>query len=244
VCRVLGAPAIHLALEAIEVYGVRKYLTVWKVYQGGPLGAAVREVLEEEFEHEDLVVTGDAERRISPDRVRNIFLGFNDGLIEILGAVTGFFAAFGEPRAVLVAGSTVAVAGALSMAAGAYLATSSESEVRDTELERRRFLGSGADSEPRRESPGGAAAVVGGSYFAGALVPVLPVLLGASSAWPSLLVAGSLIVCVSWLVAFLSGMNARRRVLTNLVIIAAAVVVTYAIGTATKLLSGIDLGSL
>ena len=28
VCRIFGAPAIHLVLEAIEVYGVRKYLRV------------------------------------------------------------------------------------------------------------------------------------------------------------------------------------------------------------------------
>ena len=45
VARVFGAPAIHLILEAIEVFGVRKYLTVWRQYEHGPLGAAVREVL-------------------------------------------------------------------------------------------------------------------------------------------------------------------------------------------------------
>ena len=107
----------------------------------GPLGAAVRSILEDEFEHEDAVVTGDAERRLNPERVRNIFLGLNDGLVEILGAVSGFFAAFGNSVAVLAAGVTVAVAGALSMAAGAWVATSSEAEVRATETGRRRFLG-------------------------------------------------------------------------------------------------------
>jgi hypothetical protein len=39
VCRVFGAPAIHLVLEAIEVYGVRKYLRVWSTYGDGPRGA-------------------------------------------------------------------------------------------------------------------------------------------------------------------------------------------------------------
>jgi len=39
-CRIFGEPAIYLALEAIEVYGVRKYLTVWNAYRDGPLGAA------------------------------------------------------------------------------------------------------------------------------------------------------------------------------------------------------------
>jgi hypothetical protein len=69
------------------------------------------------------------------------FLGLNDGLVEILGAVGGFFVAFGSSMAVLAAGFTVAVAGAMSMAAGAYIGAGSEAEVRATEDERRRFLG-------------------------------------------------------------------------------------------------------
>jgi VIT1/CCC1 family predicted Fe2+/Mn2+ transporter len=239
VCRVLGAPAIHLVLEAIEVHGVRKYLQVWDRYRDGPLGAALREVLEDEFKHEDATVGGETERRINPERVRNIFLGLNDGLVEILGAVSGFFAAFGDAVTVLMAGLTVAVAGALSMAAGAYVATGSEAEVRDTEAARRRFLGEDGSGDDPRESALGAALLVGASYFAGALVPVVPVLFGAHTAWPSVAVAGVVIVIVSMLLAFLSGMNVRRRILTNLVIIAAAVGVTYLIGIVTKAVFGI-----
>ena len=33
-CRLFGATAVHLVLEAIEVYGVRKYLSLWRSYQG------------------------------------------------------------------------------------------------------------------------------------------------------------------------------------------------------------------
>ncbi|HEV8143720.1 MAG TPA: VIT1/CCC1 transporter family protein, partial [Methylomirabilota bacterium] len=131
-CRIFGAPAIALVLEAIEVHGVRKYLGVWSRYGDGPMGVALREVLEDEFKHEDATVAGEGERQINPDRVRNIFLGLNDGLVEILGAVSGFFGAFGNAAMVLMAAFTVAVAGALSMAAGAYVAASSEAEVRDT----------------------------------------------------------------------------------------------------------------
>ena len=75
---------------------MRKYLDVWDRYGDGPLGAALREVLEDEFEHEDATVAGDAERQINPERVRNIFLGFNDGLVEIVGAVSGYGVAFGS----------------------------------------------------------------------------------------------------------------------------------------------------
>jgi len=241
VCRVFGAPAIALVLEAIEVHGVRKYLDVWERFGVGPVGTALREVLEDEFKHEDATVEGDAGRRINPERVRNIFLGLNDGLVEILGAVSGFFAAFGNAAMVLMAGFTVAVAGSLSMAAGAYFAASSEAEVRATERARARFLGEDAADDGASESPFGAAMLIGVSYFAGALVPVLPVLFGARSALVSLIAAGSVIVVVSMLLAFLSGMNVWRRITTNLVIIAAAVAITYAIGLVTKAVFGVSL---
>jgi vacuolar iron transporter family protein len=239
-CWLFRAPAMHLTLEAIEVHGVRKYLDVWRAYGDGPLGPAVRPVLEDEFKHEDAVVTASAERQISPERVRNIFLGLNDGLVEILGAVSGFFGAFGNPLTVLIAGLTVAVAGALSMAAGAYIAASSESEVRRTESARRQFLGeTTAPAETAGDSAFASALVVGASYLAGALVPVLPVLAGARTALPTVFTAGSVIVVVSVVVAFLSGMDVKRRVMMNVVITAGAVVITYAIGLATKMIWGI-----
>jgi VIT1/CCC1 family predicted Fe2+/Mn2+ transporter len=241
VCRLFGNSAIHLVLEAIEVHGVRKYLAIWRRYADGPLGAAVREVLEDEFKHEDAVVTGDAERRINPDTVRNVFLGLNDGLVEIVGAVSGFFAAFGgQPLAVVAAGTTVAVAGAFSMAAGAYIAASSEAEVRETEDARQRFLGEPVEAGTAG-SAFGAAALVGLSYFAGAAIPVLPVLFGARSALIPVLCAGVVIVVVSAIVAFLSGMNVRRRIALNVLITALAAGVTYVIGLATNALLGIGV---
>jgi VIT1/CCC1 family predicted Fe2+/Mn2+ transporter len=239
ICRLFGTPAIHLVLEAIEVYGVRKYLALWRAYGNAPLGNALREVLVDEFKHEDAVVTGDANRRISPERIRNIFLGLNDGLTEILGAVSGFFAAFQEASTVLIAGSTVAVAGAISMAAGAYVATSSEAEVRGTERERQEFLGERVPAVEGRESALASALLVGASYLLGALIPVLPVVCGARTALASLLAGGSMIILVSMIVAFLSGMDVRRRVVMNVVIITAAVGITYLIGVVTRSLWGI-----
>ena len=50
-----------------------------------------------------------------------------------------------------------------------------------------------------------------------------------------------MIVVVSTLLAFLSGMDVRRRIAMNLVIIAAAVAVTYLIGTLTRTLWGISV---
>src|SRR6267142_912248 len=240
VCRLFGATAIHVVLEAIEVHGIRKYLEVWKRYGDGPLGAAVREVLEDEFKHEDTVVTAEGDRRINPEKVRNLFLGLNDGLVEILGAVSGFFAAFNSSVAVVAAGFTVGVAGALSMAAGAYIGANSEAELRETEDARKRFLGEPVTSEAV-EGALVSAAIVGIGYFVGAVVPVLPVLFGARNVLPTVLTGGAMIVAVSAIVAFISGMNVRRRIALNVVITGIAVVVTYALGLLTKRLLGIEI---
>ncbi|MES4785837.1 MAG: hypothetical protein C4294_08470, partial [Nitrospiraceae bacterium] len=77
-----------------------------KSYKDEPLGTAVKGILLDEFKHEDAIVTQMAERKINPEKIRNIFLGLNDGLVEILGAVSGFFGAFGNAIMVLIAGST------------------------------------------------------------------------------------------------------------------------------------------
>jgi VIT1/CCC1 family predicted Fe2+/Mn2+ transporter len=239
-CRLLGTTGIHLVLEAIEVHGVRKYLSLWALYKDQPLGNALKGILMDEFKHEDVLVSQLTERKINPERIRNVFLGLNDGLVEILGAVSGFFGAFGDAVTVLIAASTTAVAGSISMAAGAYAALNSEKEVRTTEFLRKQFLGEDAGPQ-MEERPLTSAVVVGCSYFLGALVPVLPVLLGAQTALFSILTAGSIVVVVSTLLAFLSGMDVTRRIALNLVIITIAVGVTYGIGLLAKQVWGISV---
>lgn len=241
VCRLFGSTAVHLVLEAIEVHGVRKYLAIWREYQGQPLGEALRGILMDEFKHEDVLVTELTKRKINAEKIRNIFLGLNDGLVEILGAVSGFFGAFGSATTVLIAASTTAVAGALSMAAGAFLALNSEKEVKTTEIAKKVFLGEESELIPMEESPLGSALVVGFAYIAGALVPVLPVLIGAKDALFSVITAGFMVIVVSAILSFLSGMDVKRRIVLNLIIITVAVTVSYSIGLAAKHIWGIHL---
>jgi vacuolar iron transporter family protein len=240
-CRLFGTTGIHLILEAIEVHGVHKYLALWKEYQQQPLGEALRGILMDEFKHEDVLVTGLTNRKINAEKIRNIFLGLNDGLVEILGAVSGFFGAFGSATTVLIAASTTAVAGALSMGAGAFLALNSEKEVRLMELSRKTFLGEPADTDPMEESPLSSALVVGSAYLTGALVPVLPILIGATSAIFSVLMAGLTVIVVSTILSFLSGMEIKRRIALNLLIMTLAVSVSYGIGLLANRLWGISV---
>lgn len=135
----------------------------------------------------------------------------------------------------------MAVAGSLSMGAGAYVAGSSEREVQRIETGKRAFLGESPGQAARASSPLRAAVLVGVSYVLGALVPVLPVLLGARTVVVSLVAGGVVTVIVSAVLAFLSGMDLRRRLLTNVVILAAAVGITYVIGLAARALLGIAI---
>lgn len=82
---------------------------------------------------------------------------------------------------------------------------------------------------------------MGGAYFLGALVPVLPVAFGAQSAWPSIVAAGVMSVSVSTVLAFLSGMNLRKRIALNLIIVIVAVSATYGIGLVAKRLWGVSV---
>lgn len=239
--RLFGLSAIHLVLEAIEVYGIRKYLTLWEAYRDTPLGEATKAILRDELGHEDKIVAQIAARKINPERVRSVFLGFNDGSVEILGAVSGFFAAFQTATSVLVAGSTVAVAGAISMAAGAFVASSSAKEVESIERSRQAFLGEKQDGPTEDDHPFGSSLIVGVSYLIGALIPILPVLFGAINAWTSILVSGIAIILVSFVLAFLSGMKITHRISMNLAIIAVAVGISYLIGLAARSIWGVTI---
>ncbi len=232
--RLFGVSGMLLVLEAVEVHGIRKYLDLWATAPEGALRTDIKSILKDELQHEDTMITQIAGRNVRPEGIRNAFLGFNDGSVEILGAVSGFSTAFSDVSHVLVAGFTVAVAGALSMAVGAFMATSAEREVVALDQLRRRALSIEAEEREYKgvASPMKAALVVGVTYLIGAFVPIIPFLFGAKNALPSILLSGILILCVSASLAFLSGMRIRRRLLINGGLIAFAVLISTFLGLA------------
>lgn len=238
-CRIGGISAIHLVLEAIEIYGIRKYLTLWHSYRGSALAEAIQGVLHDELGHEEKIVAGVKARKINPERIRNIFLGLNDGLTEIIGALGGFFAAFRDISSILIAGCTVAVAGALSMAAGSYIAVSSEREVQKLEWEKQLFLSGRKIPSRIRESPIYAASIVGSAYIFGAIIPLLPIFFGSGNIIYPIVFAAGVLLIISSVLSFLSGMRTGRRIFTNIVIMSIAVAVTYSISLLAKMFFGV-----
>jgi VIT1/CCC1 family predicted Fe2+/Mn2+ transporter/demethoxyubiquinone hydroxylase (CLK1/Coq7/Cat5 family) len=61
--------------------------------------------------------------------IRNLVFGANDGLVSTLSLVSGVAGATDSARVILVAGLAGLIAGAISMAAGAYLSVRSQREV-------------------------------------------------------------------------------------------------------------------
>ena len=70
--------------------------------------------------------------------VRDLILGFNDGLVSVYAIVAGVVAAGLATRHVAIAGIAATVAGAISMGLGEYLSTKSQTEYYAAEAQRER----------------------------------------------------------------------------------------------------------
>lgn len=70
--------------------------------------------------------------------VRDLILGFNDGLVSVYAIVAGVAGAGLGSREIAIAGLAATVAGALSMGLGEYLSTKSQTEYYAAEAERER----------------------------------------------------------------------------------------------------------
>jgi len=81
--------------------------------------------------------------------VKDVIFGANDGLVSILALVAGVYGAIAESHPILIAGIAGAVAGAISMGAGAYLSAKSEKEVTEKESDRKGIKKKGSPEEEK-----------------------------------------------------------------------------------------------
>jgi len=245
--KIFGPVATVLILEMIEIYGIKKYFLVWQKYKETPLGEKIKEILKDEFEHEDKAITERIQRKISVDKIRSAIFGFNDGLIEIFGALGGFLAAFQNYFLVGFAGFIVGLAGAISMGASAFLSTKSEREIEEIEkrkkeiLEQINFKETKESPNFKREDALYLSFYVGIFYFLGALLPVSPFLLGAKSVIFPALIGLFLVLILSFFTAFFAGENLLKRLKSNLIIIVGVILITYSISYLVKRSFGIEI---
>ncbi|MGH7772144.1 MAG: VIT1/CCC1 transporter family protein [Candidatus Binatia bacterium] len=71
--------------------------------------------------------------------IREIIFGMNDGLVTTIGFLAGVTGSISESRYILLAGMAEIVAGAISMSIGGYLATKSQREFFQSEIDREKW---------------------------------------------------------------------------------------------------------
>jgi len=99
----------------------------------------VKRIIIDELEHEKAFST--SKQLFHVENFRDLILGMNDGLVEILGAVTGLSAVYlHNPLMVAVSGLIVGVAGALSMGIGSFISVRSQRQVNEGTRRRMELL--------------------------------------------------------------------------------------------------------
>ena len=90
----------------------------------------LKRIIMDELEHEKAFSR--SKQLFHVENLRDFILGMNDGLVEILGAVTGLSAVYmNNPLMVAISGLIVGVAGALSMGIGSFISVRSQREANE-----------------------------------------------------------------------------------------------------------------
>ncbi len=145
--RVLGHNALLEVLERAENSAVRGYAQQETRFGETGIKKTLRSILPDEKSHSKLLTElgGKPKSPLEGERwhqggasIRDMIFGMNDGLLSTFSLVTGVSGAATNNAIVLLAGLAGAIAGAISMAAGAYVSTKSEKEVLERHLEMER----------------------------------------------------------------------------------------------------------
>lgn len=122
---VLGVTFTTKFLEAHEVESVKEYERILSAVPAEKQ-AQVRQIIEEEKDHEQALLSQIKERRIA--YLSFIVLGLADAIVEITGVHAGFLGVTGSTLVAGVSGLIVGFAAAISMASAAYLQAKQDPE--------------------------------------------------------------------------------------------------------------------
>jgi len=129
--RILGTQRYLSLLEITEATVVDSY---YQFLNSATLEEAektnIARIIEDELGHEEELES--QFNALPKDNVRDFVMGMNDGLVELLGAVTGLSAVYPtRPQIVAVNGLVVGLAGALSMGIGTWVSVRSQRQVNE-----------------------------------------------------------------------------------------------------------------
>ncbi len=123
---ILGTRLTVRLLEAGELGSIKAY---YRLLQDSTLTdeerSLVKGLIIDELEHEEALVG----KEFRGEGIRDAVYGVSDGLIEVLAGSSGLAGFFTSSTLIALGGTIIGVSGALSMAVGAYLSTSSQLEL-------------------------------------------------------------------------------------------------------------------
>ncbi len=234
--RVFSLPLTLKLVERGEISDAEKYYQLAKVAEFNDTERQkLSSIMMQELVHEDLLV----QTQINADKIRDSIYAVSDGLIEVLAGVSGLSSILATPFLVALGGLIIGISGTISMSIGAYLSSSSENDIRKSKLKKEKLkalLGHVySETEDEKNKDSESVKITAISYILGALVPILPFLLGLGGILglvTSYAFTGVVTFMVGGIIGLLSDVNPFKKglIMTGLAI--GAALVTHAIGIA------------
>ena len=132
--KLLGLGFLVKLRESAEIEAIRRYGNLIRKGALGPYTDRLREILLDEVAHEEVFKERGSRFEAFIENIRDAMYGMSDGLVEVLAAVAGLAPVVANPMLITLAGLIVGTAGTLSMAAGAYMSTKAQRDIRETKL--------------------------------------------------------------------------------------------------------------
>ncbi len=159
ILRLLGLP---IAIKIIEAHEKKIENEFSKLIKSEEISEEKRKIIKElfidEINEENKIKLMIIKNNRILKNIKDVIIGMNDGLVEVLAAISGIATATNSNIIVLISGLIIALSGALSMAGGAFVASDYEKQIFDKRSESYVYIG--------------------GSYVLGAMFPLFPFIIG------------------------------------------------------------------
>ncbi|EZQ04801.1 MULTISPECIES: VIT1/CCC1 family protein [Acidianus] len=229
--RVLGLPIVLKIAEMGEINDSEKYKELSKAEGFSDTEKQrLSSIMMEELAHEDILISA----QINIDNVRNAIYAVSDGLIEVLAGVSGLAGIFNIPLYVGLGGLIVGISGTISMSIGAYLSSSSESDIEKSSRKKMKELGSEV-KQTIENKPKESVTTTAIFYILGALIPVMPFLLGAGGLTGLVIayvITGIATLIVGSMIGILSDVNPFKKGIQMTSLAISAAIATHLLGIA------------
>jgi VIT1/CCC1 family predicted Fe2+/Mn2+ transporter len=233
--RILGVAFVSKLLGRNEVSSLERFSgAVKRVGLTRKARGYLNTIINDEERNEEYLKRSLREHDSGLDYIGSIVLGLNDGLVEVLAAVTGIAVLARAGFIVVVAGMIIGLSGTLSMAGGVYLSAKSHGLVQE----------GGGSEEFTGTNPRKDALYTGIYYFFGAMVSIVPFIFGFegfAGILLAIILVSAVLTFASVVVAVVSNTSIKKRVFEMLAVSLGAAFAAILLGVVMKIKFGITI---